>query len=654
MEQKSDVQFRAEKLYKNSREKFGYLIREVVSNAIHATLIRDKCVSDPNYTPEVKISINQSNDLIQITVEDNGDGFTDLNRKYFTHLDTKNPQKEKLQFHPMGQGRLAIVYFSDEANYKSVYKKNDEFFEKNFNYPETSLTLFDIEGSDAKKSDEVVTGTILTLQINKQQTYKRANTFLSKYPDAERLKYWFIENFFPFFMENEKFRLSITLNGETFCITRSYIEKNIASINFSIRFDVESDTLYEFKIWLIEKDETPKSKNQIACFARHLRAEIETEKIEYEIDLPVAYDWFLTSKYFDDRVDQKGDKIEISLESVEKIRVELTAALDMHFASQIEINRTRTKENILAAEEKFPSLFLFMEDKSDSSRKILKENELITDAIDNKGKAEKNYWLNQESETDETEKLLNSSLHIYIDHRKRILLRLRELIRKFDEVGEVKNEPEDDIHDLFLKRGHNLRTTANKNHLHNLWILDDKYTIFSETFGGQSTKRGQEASDIYLWADDPERPRELLILELKSTSHAHNAGNKYESMVAQVKRYASKFYKDPQKLLNWNVDANNILYFGVILARKSDVYKEVGSNNVGGKPIKIPFLSASYFFNDEFAINDSDATAPRFKDIRIEMYAYEDILQLASSRNDVFLRLLKGEFRLGNEDNKQI
>ena len=42
MEQKSDVEYRAEKLYKNSREKFGFLLREVVSNSIHATFIREK------------------------------------------------------------------------------------------------------------------------------------------------------------------------------------------------------------------------------------------------------------------------------------------------------------------------------------------------------------------------------------------------------------------------------------------------------------------------------------------------------------------------------------------------------------------------------------------------------------------------------------
>ena len=42
MEQKSAVRFRAEKEYKNSRGGFHYLIREVVSNSIHAVLIKKK------------------------------------------------------------------------------------------------------------------------------------------------------------------------------------------------------------------------------------------------------------------------------------------------------------------------------------------------------------------------------------------------------------------------------------------------------------------------------------------------------------------------------------------------------------------------------------------------------------------------------------
>ena len=42
--------------------------------------------------------------------------------------------------------------------------------------------------------------------------------------------------------------------------------------------------------------------------------------------------------------------------------------------------------------------------------------------------------------------------------------------------------------------------------------------------------------------------------------------------------------------------------------------------------------------------------APTFKDIRIEMYSYEDIYKLASDRNSVFFRLLKGEFKVESKD----
>lgn len=646
MEQKSDVEYRAEKLYKNSREKFGYLVREVVSNAIHAVLIRDKHEKDPQYQPHVYVTIVQEENKISIDVKDNGEGFNNLNRKYFTHLDTKNPQKEELHFHPMGQGRLAIVYFSDEALYESVYRdENDKYMQKQFNYP-VPLPLFDIEESGGSETNEVDSGTKLSLLFKKQNTYKRANTFFRKYSEIESVKNWFVENFFPFFMENKSLQLLINLDGDKAKVDREFIEKNLTRIPFIVNFENEPDDSYEFIIWLIKKEEKPKSKNKIICFARHLRAEIDSGTIEYEIDLPKSYEWFLTGKYFDDNVDMRGDKIEISTTHIQNIQFKLTDTLDRYFAPHIEENRAESKLNFKKAKQKYPSLSVFMDEESSiSTNRIINETDLISHAIETKGKAEKNYWTSPESETEENGKLLNSSLQIYIDHRKRILKKFKELTKKFNEEGEVKNEPEDDIHDLFLKRGENFRTSENKNHLHNLWILDDKYTIFSE-IRAASTRKGQSASDIYLWSDDPERTRELLILELKSTSNAHNAGDKYESMVAQVKRYAAQFYKAPSKVLNWDVDPGRILYFGVILARKSDINKELNSNNIGGSPHKIPFLESSYFFNENFSIGENNVATPRFNEIRIEMYAYEDVLQLATSRNDVFFRLLNGEFRL--------
>lgn len=94
-------------------------------------------------------------------------------------------------------------------------------------------------------------------------------------------------------------------------------------------------------------------------------------------------------------------------------------------------------------------------------------------------------------------------------------------------------------------------------------------------------------SDVYIWADDPEKTKQILILELKSTTNAHNAGNTKEGMIAQVKRYAHDFYKHPHKTLNWTVNTEQVQYTGIILARKSDIDKELTSNSFSGgyKPI---------------------------------------------------------------------
>ena len=81
------------------------------------------------------------------------------------------------------------------------------------------------------------------------------------------------------------------------------------------------------------------------------------------------------------------------------------------------------------------------------------------------------------------------------------------------------------MQELLFKRGNLLDNSKGINHLHNLWILDDKFTTFSSTLKGKSTKPGEEKSDIYIWSDDPKSVKQVLILELKSTTHAHNAGN---------------------------------------------------------------------------------------------------------------------------------
>ena len=69
MEQKSNVQYRAEKEYKNSREKFFLLLREIISNSIHAVLIRQN--KETNFIPQQDLNITFEEKKYKIELRNN-------------------------------------------------------------------------------------------------------------------------------------------------------------------------------------------------------------------------------------------------------------------------------------------------------------------------------------------------------------------------------------------------------------------------------------------------------------------------------------------------------------------------------------------------------------------------------------------------------
>lgn len=661
MEQKSDVQYRAEKEYKNSREKFYLLLREIISNSIHAVLIRQ--TKDSNYKPKINLEVEIDDKHCDIKLTDNGEGFTKKNSEYFEKLDVKNKEKEKLNLHPLGQGRLAIVYFADDAFYETVYKGQDNKLKKRaIYYPfSTKKTFgFDLFGEeDANTNDSY---TLLTIKINSQQKLGRAKTFFNKYNEIILFKQWFIETFFPFIITNDELEITLSLNGLKENVKKQSLEaeSDYEDFNLLIQNLEGIDTDYNFKLWLINSSSKINRDNKIVCFARNLRSELSRGEIVYTIENDKSYLFYLTSDFFDENVDTKGERIEI-VDSfiVDRINNEITKILDNKFASIIQRNIKQTKQTFNTFKKDFPSLETFIDEKKlEETKVIINREDFIQTAIKEKGQIEKKFWntINDKDskekktfeESEECQKLLNSSLQIYVRHRERVLEQLHTLIQKFDDEGNDKSELESEVHELFFRRGNTLSQSTNINHLHNLWILDDKFTIFSNDFFAKSTKNGQALSDIYIFADDPEKTKQALIIELKSTTKAHNAGKSDEGMIAQVKRYARDFYNNPTKQLNWDVETDRIQYTAIIIANKSDINKELDSNNSGSDYKEIPFLRNSFYKDDYFTKGSGN---PRDKvDIRIELYSFEDIYELAKSRNTVFFKLLKKEFEVIEED----
>lgn len=649
MEQKSNVQYRAEKEYKNSREKFFLLLREIISNAIHAVLIRK--TKDKDYLPKLDLNILFDENQCKIELTDNGEGFNEKNRKFFEELDKKNPEKENLNFHPLGQGRLAIIYFADSAEYETVYKDEEgKYKKKTIPYPSETEGLFSFAEFDEEEDVKKDSYTKLSVLINKYHTLSRAKTFFCKYSDVFLFKQWFVETFFPFVINNDELVINISFNGVDVIVKKDGLVTETKKETFDLQ--LSDNKKHHFILWLISNKSQMHGDNPITCFARNLKADLSNGNLSYTIDNNNGYLLYLTSEYFDEYVDTKGEKIEISSEDISKINLKINEILDDEFESVIDINKKESIRNLKKFQKKYPSLEVFVKESViTNNKKIVNEREIIQTAIDEKSRIEKKFWnqidcepVNEEesfNDSEECHKLLNSSLHIYVKHRESVLKKLQLLIQKFGENGEEKPELESTVHELFINRGTTLNDSSDINHLHNLWILDDKFTTFSNDFKAKSTKSGQPLSDVYIWADDPNKTKQILIFELKSTTRAHNAGSKDEGMIAQVKRYAQDFYKNPERTLNWRVNTNQIQYTGVILARKSDINRELTSNNVSGGYHQIPFLEDSYYYDDEFSKDDS----PKNKmPIRIELYSFEDIYELASNRNEVFFKLLKKEF----------
>lgn len=155
----------------------------------------------------------------------------------------------------MGQGRLAIVYFTDSSEYETVYKDKDGTYQKRtIPYPNTSDGLFNFDEFVEEMpeiKDTYTTYTKLTAYLNKQNTLGRAKTFFYKYPNSKAFKQWFIETFFPFIVTNEQLVVNIIFNGEDVTVKKGNIESETERKPFEINL---AEGNKSFMLWLIKKE----------------------------------------------------------------------------------------------------------------------------------------------------------------------------------------------------------------------------------------------------------------------------------------------------------------------------------------------------------------------------------------------------------------
>lgn len=584
----------ATSFYKNKRNAVELILREAISNAIHACIIQYKQNENNKYLPEISIIINSEEKSIKI--EDNGIGFSEDDKRLFFDIAKSNILKQENKLPSKGLGRLVFIYFAKNIHYETTHNKKFISFE----YPQQEDNLFKIYNQEFENTDKE-NGTSLILNMDE----KYLKTFIKKYANPiAKFEEWIIDNFAFLLYDFKELKISASIDKKIKEMQFSNIDKK----EFNIKI---YDKEFPIEIIIVNS----KSNLDIKLVAHKLLIE---KKIDYDrIINSLNKKIYISSPLLDDRITADGLNAEIE-DIKSELEEEITKVLDKEFDELIAKQREKSRENLSVTKSELPFLAEFMPDfESINGYKIKSKTDFIQDAINEKGKLEQNFWESKDEQLDT--RLQKSSLYLYVKHRERVLAKLEQM------MGD-SNFKEDDFHQLLTDRKCENLEVAN----HNLWLLDDKFSYF---FEAHNSKIGESSVDVefYLnpFINDEEQPTHIVLLELKNPTKAHNPGQ----MIEQLKRYASKIYNNAKTKNGVNINVEKCQFFGYIIADINDIKNEEIKQDENTFKL-IPYTESSFEGKVSFLPKNERV------DLYLTLLSTQDLLRIAKFRNKTLFEIL--------------
>lgn len=584
----------ATSFYKNKRNAVELILREAISNAIHACIIQYKQNENNKYLPEISIIINSEEKSIKI--EDNGIGFSEDDKRLFFDIAKSNILKQENKLPSKGLGRLVFIYFAKNIHYETTHNKKFISFE----YPQQEDNLFKIYNQKFENTYKE-NGTSLSLNMDE----KYLKTFIKKYANPiEKFEEWIIDNFAFLLYDFKELKISASIDKKIKEMQFSNIDKK----EFNIKI---YDKEFPIEIIIVNS----KSNLDIKLVAHKLLIE---KKIDYDrIINSLNKKIYISSPLLDDRITADGLNAEIE-DIKSELEEEITKVLDKEFDELIAKQREKSRENLSVTKSELPFLAEFMPDfESINGYKIKSKTDFIQDAINEKGKLEQNFWESKDEQLDT--RLQKSSLYLYVKHRERVLAKLEQM------MGD-SNFKEDDFHQLLTDRKCENLEVAN----HNLWLLDDKFSYF---FEAHNAKIGEASVDVefYLnpFINDEEQPTHIVLLELKNPTKAHNPGQ----MIEQLKRYASKIYNNAKTKNGVNINVEKCQFFGYIIADINDIKNEEIKQDENTFKL-IPYTESSFEGKVSFLPKNERV------DLYLTLLSTQDLLRIAKFRNKTLFEIL--------------
>ncbi|WOI12790.1 ATP-binding protein [Thalassospira lucentensis] len=413
---------------------------------------------------DLKISSFDNPSSLQITITDNGRGFTDENFNRFKTL-----LKPRDEFHK-GIGRLLFLDYFEKVNIDSFWSDKRRIF--------TFDSLFDGKAPPKEAPETANSGSILVFTGFRKE---RVHSYDDLKPSALKLE--IIDHFLPSLLALKRksvdFEISISLETEDTNNQKDFFSRSesITASDLPEMKEIEIngsqfDLLSNIKVRYHIRESMGKPKHLIAfnIDGRTIPANLINQK---SIPAGQSIVFIFESEFFKAKSDTSRQKL-ILPEGINEtffngvLRREIGDIL----AREIPEIAEKNKETKQQFEETFPHLLGYFEETTVG---LIERDESLNAAQQSFFKDQKKVLQSEHLDDAIFEKSLelsSRSLTEYILYRDKI-------IRRMNEVNEA--DPEADIHNLIVPRYKQFEQTEFSSHIYqnNAWLLDDKFMSYS-------------------------------------------------------------------------------------------------------------------------------------------------------------------------------
>lgn len=479
------------------------VIREALTNAIHAggkSISVDLIFSDRN--GELFVGTEERRVLEQITITDDGEGFTNENLLYFDEICTSH----KDNIGGKGVGRLAFLKYANRVDIRSQLQNSLVEFAYTPDFKPEDVKKTEVAGSPS---------TSIVLMDLKEKINTQVAKLVNSICDDLRLL------LFLKFQQGQSITLKFTHNSkQPFEDIYEFSGESIQALN-ERGFELDGET---FKCYLF-RDEPPKKGIVAMLCADDLC--IEEYVISRRFDI-CRHLIFVTSPYFNSRSNMERQRLELPKTDEEAdlaspiSREKLLPRLQEECMAMINESAEGDIEEFKASNvEKLKKYYPFIKiDSLEGSAALLDADEVV-----------RTYRAQQAREEDRLVNRLEAGSPVSIDDMSHLASEdlARYIVHRALVIDSLANMPsssaEEAIHNAILPK----KSSGSEIRENNVWLVDDKFLSYSsiysdealakivQTVGQDVESKQQRRPDVaaFFSKDDKDQPNKLVIIEFK-------------------------------------------------------------------------------------------------------------------------------------------